>query len=284
MLQALPCIVAAHALAPAPGSRVLDMCAAPGGKTTMLAQLMAGEGAVVALDRTPAKVAAVRSLAADMGLAGCIDARVADSTLLAPPPAPAQAADGGAAAAAAAASGSGSSSSGGGGAEGAAAGEEAEEAAAAAPWAPPAHLADLEPESFDYVLLDAPCSALGLRPRLLHAWTLKQLRATAALQRALLHAAVRMLKPGGALVYSTCTINPGENEANVRYALDRWRGALALEAAPLALGGPGIVGESDGWLSPEEAALVQRFDPGAGEDDPIGFFIARFVKTASTLP
>lgn len=56
MLQALPSIVAAAALDPKPGMRVLDMCAAPGGKTTMLAQLMGGKGTVVALDRTFPKV------------------------------------------------------------------------------------------------------------------------------------------------------------------------------------------------------------------------------------
>jgi hypothetical protein len=67
----------------------------------------------------------------------------------------------------------------------------------------------------------------------------------------------------------------------VRFALDRWRGALQLERAPLMLGGPGL--EGPGWLSPEEAALVQRWDPGAGPDDTIGFFVARLRKTASTL-
>ena len=70
----------------------------------------------------------------------------------------------------------------------------------------------LQRESFDRVLLDAPCSALGLRPRLLHtSISLKQLRATARYQRALLYNAVRLLKPGGYLVYCTCTINPGES-------------------------------------------------------------------------
>jgi 16S rRNA C967 or C1407 C5-methylase (RsmB/RsmF family) len=61
MLQALPSIVAALALAPAPGSRVLDMCSAPGGKTTALAQLMGDQGEVVALDRTETKVGGRRT-------------------------------------------------------------------------------------------------------------------------------------------------------------------------------------------------------------------------------
>lgn len=56
MLQALPSVVAAAAVDPQPGMRVLDMCAAPGGKVTLLAQLMGGQGTVVALDRTQPKV------------------------------------------------------------------------------------------------------------------------------------------------------------------------------------------------------------------------------------
>ena len=76
--------------------------------------------------------------------------------------------------------------------------------------------AGLSPGSFDHVLLDAPCSALGLRPRLLLSWDLHQLQQLAAYQRALLHSAVHMLKPGGTMVYCTCTINPGEAGAEDR--------------------------------------------------------------------
>lgn len=71
----------------------------------------------------------------------------------------------------------------------------------------------LQPCSFDYVLLDPPCSALGLRPRLLHDIALPQLRKVASYQRAMIHNAVALLKPGGQLVYCTCTINPGEQHA-----------------------------------------------------------------------
>jgi hypothetical protein len=67
MLQNLPSIVAALVLAPLPGSRVLDMCAAPGGKTTLIAQLMGDSGEVVALDRSHAKV---RGRGVGMGLGG----------------------------------------------------------------------------------------------------------------------------------------------------------------------------------------------------------------------
>lgn len=63
--------------------------------------------------------------------------------------------------------------------------------------------------SFDGVLLDAPCTALGLRPRLLHRQTIGDLISTASYQRKLLDVAVQLVKPGGTLVYSTCTINPG---------------------------------------------------------------------------
>jgi hypothetical protein len=65
------------------------------------------------------------------------------------------------------------------------------------------------PASFDCVLLDAPCTALGLRPRLQQALTLPQLLEAAAYQRKLLAAAVQLVRKGGSLVYSTCSISPG---------------------------------------------------------------------------
>lgn len=66
------------------------------------------------------------------------------------------------------------------------------------------------PESFDAVLCDAPCSAMGLRPRLSFNLSIEELEATAQYQKTLLTTAAPLVKPGGVLVYSTCTIHPSE--------------------------------------------------------------------------
>ncbi|XP_021301027.1 putative methyltransferase NSUN6 isoform X4 [Herrania umbratica] len=139
------------------------------------------------------------------------------------------------------------------------------------------------PHSFDRVLLDAPCSALGLRPRLFAGEeTIETLRNHGKYQRRMFDQAVQLVRPGGVLVYSTCTINPGENEALVRYALDTYK-FLSLAPQHPRIGGPGVVGScqfSDGyieeWLRPGEEELVQRFDPSSPLDT-IGFFVAKFV-------
>ena len=71
------------------------------------------------------------------------------------------------------------------------------------------------PASFDCVLLDPPCSALGLRPRIVQTACATEMKWAVQYQRAFLWSAVRMLRAGGVLVYSTCTITPAENEAQV---------------------------------------------------------------------
>lgn len=268
-LQNLPSIIAAHALDPQKGERVLDMCSAPGGKTTAIAMLMRDEGDVVAADRSHNKVIDVQNLAAEMGLK-CITTCKLDAlksvareiepdiTELNP-------------------------------------GEEklngkenkAKQGTRNGPGKN--HLSGCRvekskgfpPNSFDRVLLDAPCSALGLRPRLFAGEeTLESLRNHGRYQRKMFDQAVQLVRPGGVLVYSTCTINPGENEALVRYALDTYK-FLSLAPQNPRVGGPGLVGRcvlSDGyveeWLRPGEEELVQRFDPSLS--DTIGFFIAKF--------
>src|SRR5919201_1877585 len=142
----------APALDPQPGERVLDLCAAPGGKTTHLAALMGDEGEVVAVERHPRRARALRATAQRMH-ASSVRVVVADG----------KAFDG-------------------------------------------AH-------GFDRVLLDAPCSGLGTlrsHPDLRWRASPEGIERLAAEQDALLAAARRALKPGGTLVYSVCTLSPGE--------------------------------------------------------------------------
>jgi SAM-dependent methyltransferase len=222
-LQNLPSMVAAHALAPIPpGARVLDMCAAPGGKTTHLAALQPG-ASVLALDRSARRLALVDALALKLGAHNvrtrCMCA--ADAPAL------------------------------------------------------------LGCGSFERILLDPPCSALGLRPRLNWRLSVEELAGNAKLQRKLVRAAYELLADGGVLVYSTCTINPAENEEVVAYALRECAG-LALERPPIVLGEPGV---ATAGLAEADRLLVQRFDPStdAGRTS-IGFFVARFVKSAVAQP
>lgn len=137
-----------------------------------------------------------------------------------------------------------------------------------------------KPETFDKVLLDAPCSALGQRPQLRNNMKLSELRSFPCLQRKLLWSAVRLLKVGGTLVYSTCTITAAENEGQVKYALQNYPCLELAEQMP-NIGGPGLEGVG---LTEAQCPLVQRFSPELGgncNSDTIGFFIAKFFKVAS---
>jgi 16S rRNA (cytosine967-C5)-methyltransferase len=142
----------ARALAPAPGERVLDLCAAPGGKTTHLAALMEGKGEVVAVERNPQRARALQATAARL--------RAANVTVVT---ADAKDYDG--------------------------AGR------------------------FDRVLLDPPCSGLGTlqsHPDLRWRTSPEAIERLAGEQDVLLASARRALAPGGALVYSVCTLSPRE--------------------------------------------------------------------------
>ena len=80
-----------------------------------------------------------------------------------------------------------------------------------------------EKETADYVLADVPCSGLGIlsrKPDIKYQLTQERLTELVSLQREILVNAAKLVKPGGVLVYSTCTINPEENEENVRYLLN----------------------------------------------------------------
>uniref|UniRef100_A0A2K6EI01 NOP2/Sun RNA methyltransferase 6 n=1 Tax=Propithecus coquereli TaxID=379532 RepID=A0A2K6EI01_PROCO len=156
------------------------------------------------------------------------------------------------------------------------------------------------PETFDRILLDAPCSGMGQRPNMACTWTLKEVTSYQPLQRRLFTVAVQLLKPGGVLVYSTCTITLAENEEQVAWALTTFP-CLQLQPQEPQIGGEGMMGAG---LSFEQLKQLQRFDPSAvplqdtdidslrdartedmmwlANKDCIGFFIAKFVKCKST--
>uniref|UniRef100_A0A2P2KZZ1 Uncharacterized protein MANES_08G014300 n=3 Tax=Rhizophora mucronata TaxID=61149 RepID=A0A2P2KZZ1_RHIMU len=301
-LQNLPSIVTAHALDPQKGERVLDMCAAPGGKTTAIAILMKDEGEVIAVDRSHNKVLDIQKLAAEMGLT-CIRTYKLDAlkavcrrnetngfvSILSCDPVEHE----------------GVMSPSVEGLKGCVL-TVSNEKESERTYVGKADIRKTKrrmrngpgrnqclggrvensegfyPDSFDRVLLDAPCSALGLRPRLFAGEeTVESLRNHAKYQRRMFDQAVKLVRPGGVIVYSTCTINPGENEALVRYALDKYK-FLSLAPQCPRIGGPGLIGGckfSDGhteeWLRPGEEEFVQRFDPSSPLDT-IGFFIAKY--------
>jgi 16S rRNA C967 or C1407 C5-methylase (RsmB/RsmF family) len=130
------------------------------------------------------------------------------------------------------------------------------------------------PESFDRILLDPPCSALGLRPKLqVVQTTLEDLDGFPSYQRRFVREAVALLKPGGTMTYSTCTIQAQENEAMVRHVLDHYP-AMDLVPIDIDLGLPGLGGLG---LDERECSYVRRFDP-SGKADTMGFFVAKFQK------
>jgi 16S rRNA (cytosine967-C5)-methyltransferase len=121
---------------------------------------------------------------------------------------------------------------------------------------------------FHRVLLDAPCSALGtLRSRPDARWRKLpgQIAELQELQRGLLEAAAAKVRPGGTLVYSTCTISPSENEEQATHFL----GAHPeFEADDLGVDHPGLRHGADG-------RFLQLLPHRDGTD---GFFIARFRR------
>jgi 16S rRNA (cytosine967-C5)-methyltransferase len=142
----------AAALDPQPGDRVLDLAAAPGGKTLHLWDLIGGEGLVVAMDRHSGRVATARRRLVGQGA----DVRWLLGDATAPP---------------------------------------------------------FQPHSFDRILLDAPCTGLGTlrrRPEIRHRLHPDSAAELGRDQRRMLEAATTLLRPGGRLVYSVCTVTPEE--------------------------------------------------------------------------
>jgi 16S rRNA (cytosine967-C5)-methyltransferase len=184
---------------------VLDLCAAPGGKTTHLAALMGDRGRIVAVERHAGRAEALRRTAERMG-ASCVEVRAQD---------------------------------------------------ARTPHA----------EMFDRVLVDPPCSDLGTLASRPDARWRKAGRpeALARLQSEILAAGAAAVRPGGSLVYSTCTISPAENEHVVEDFL----------AAHGHFTADDMTADHPVWQHPTMPRTLLTL-PHRDRTD--GFFVARFTR------
>lgn len=142
----------------------------------------------------------------------------------------------------------------------------------------------LVPGSLDCILLDPPCSGWGTadkNPLVMTLWTPEKAETLVRLQRVLLTRAAQLLKPGGRLMYSTCTTHVRENEEQAAWALDTLPLALSPLPAPpgFAPREPALAG-LDGVLRVGGTKSDRGDDGTAGGDTGggQGFFLARFVK------
>ncbi|CAD5244284.1 tRNA (cytosine(49)-C(5))-methyltransferase [Thermococcus camini] len=132
-------------------------------------------------------------------------------------------------------------------------------------------------KAFDRILLDAPCSSVGMirkKWRFLTEWRMKEVVRYMNIQKRLIMAAYRALKPGGTLVYSTCTIDPIENEEVVDYLLRKTDARLEPIDLPVKTSEPVL--EWEGRTYSEELKKALRIHPN--DNDTEAFFIAKIVK------
>jgi 16S rRNA (cytosine967-C5)-methyltransferase len=169
---AIPC----ELLDPQLGETILDACAAPGGKTTYLAQMMQNQGVIVACDREPARLRILRENVVRLG-----------ATIISP---------------------------------------------VEHDWRKERLPRELENLRFDRILIDAPCTNTGvIRRRVDVRWRLQRddfLRMQRE-QLEIVRAVARLLKPGGILVYATCSLEPEENESVVQRMLAEMASMRLLE-------------------------------------------------------
>ncbi len=199
-----------YVAAPEPGQLTIDMCAAPGGKSTHLAAIMNNEGRVLSWDIYDHKIAKINENADRLELS-CIEAKLKDAL------------------------------------------EIDEQLLGKA----------------DVVLIDAPCSGLGIirrKPEIKFNKTAEDIQDLAEIQAEMLNVAAMYLKTGGHLIYSTCTIEPEENEEQVKLFLEKHPN---FELAKLDLE---VLPES--WTEGSDG-YITLYPHIHGTD---GFFISKFVK------
>lgn len=199
------------------GELVWDMCAAPGGKTSQIAEHMENTGTVLASDVSAEKIKALKNNMARLGVTNSVvikkDARKMVSET-----------------------------------------------------------------QFDKVLLDAPCTGSGIirkDPSRKRSRTMKDIVFMQSIQKGMARKAVNILKEGGTLLYSTCSLEPEENEMVIDWALKN----LPVDLAPLEKGfidiSPGFVNPLGQELDPR-MSLCGRIHPHV--NDTNGMFLAKLIK------
>ncbi|MCX7994689.1 MAG: NOL1/NOP2/sun family putative RNA methylase [candidate division WOR-3 bacterium] len=140
-------------------------------------------------------------------------------------------------------------------------------------------IGDVLPNYFDKILLDAPCSAEGTirkSKKVLYHWGIKNIQKMARIQKGLIVSAFRALKPGGIMVYSTCTIAPEENEGVVDYLLKKFPEA---EVLPINLNGfkfrPGVTNWEKENYDPRVKNCARILPQ---DNDTAPFFLTKITK------
>ncbi len=204
------------ALSPEPGETVLDMCAAPGSKTTQMAAMMRNEGIIVANDISGDRI---KALGINLNRSGVSNTIITHT-------------------------------------EGRA----------------------LEKTKFDCILVDAPCSATGTIRRNLKVimiYNYGMVKRLSGIQKGLLMKAYGLLKEGGALVYSTCTMEPEENEGVISWLLEKEETAN-VESIKLNAKSSTPITDFNGSSYNSEVRKCLRLWPQ--DNDTEGFFVARVRK------
>jgi len=219
-LQGQSSLLAALALDPRPGEEILDLAAAPGGKTLHVAARMEDRGRLAAVEPIRPRFFRLKANIARAG-ANCVALYLKDGRAV-----------GGAV-----------------------------------------------PDRFDRVLLDAPCSSEARFTRLDPAswahWSLRKVAEAAKKQRGLLSSALTALRPGGRLVYCTCSFSPEENELVVAGALARHPDATVVPwEAPVAPTLPGLTAWEGRAIDPRLAGAVRILPT----DERDGFFVCVLTR------
>lgn len=218
-------------LQPKPGDKVLDTSAAPGSKTSQIAQMMQNTGALVANDITSDRLAALGINLQRMGIANSVITQMK--------------------------------------------GERFGKLALKHNQASAQQNLVLE---FDKILVDAPCSGTGTirkSPKTIEMWNPDMVRRLSGIQKALVASAFNALKKGGAMVYSTCSLEPEENEAVVDWLLEKFPNAKLDEISLDINRSPAIL-EFEGETYNPEIRKCLRIWPQ--DNNTEGFFVAKIIK------